>query len=164
MQFKTFSASLGLLSLAAAQTAVTTPTTAAPAATGTSVADLVSQLPQCALNCFQQAASDIGCSATDFTCLCANTQDLVSKVGPCVLLGGSCSSDEISKATEIAPQICTAVNNNPSPGDLASASNLVTSALGTATGTPTASGNVAMRTDVAMGAMGVAAAFAVFAL
>lgn len=103
MQFKTLSASLGFLGLAAAQTVVTTPTTSAPAATGTSVADLVSQLPQCALNCFQQAASDIGCSATDFTCLCANTSDLVSKVGPCVLLGGSCSSDEISSKTPLHP-------------------------------------------------------------
>lgn len=64
----------------------------------------------------------------------------------------------------MAPQICNAVKSNPDPADLASASGLVTSAMATVSTSPTATGNVAMRTDVAMGAMGVAAAFAVFAL
>lgn len=96
MQFGTFSLSLAFLGLAAAQTATPSATASAPATTGTSVTDLVSQLPECALNCFSQAASDIGCAPTDFKCLCASTSELVAKVGPCVLLGGSCSSDEIS--------------------------------------------------------------------
>lgn len=37
-------------------------------------------------------------------------------------------------AARIAPQICSEVDNNPAASDIASASNLVTGALGTATG------------------------------
>lgn len=98
MQLKTFF-SLTILGLAAAQSTptVTTPTTSTSGTSGTSgssVAGLVDELPRCALPCFSQAAKDIGCEASDFTCLCQSTE-LVAKVGPCIVVGGACSSDDV---------------------------------------------------------------------
>ncbi|CCF38206.1 hypothetical protein CH063_09354, partial [Colletotrichum higginsianum] len=125
-----FIITLGLLSgLAAAQSATTT----ASSSGSTGLPGLISQLPTCAVTCLNTAARNIGCSATDFTCLCDSQERLISSLTPCVLTAG-CSADDIANAARIAPQICSEVDNNPAASDIASASNLVTGALGTATG------------------------------
>ncbi|KAL1864762.1 hypothetical protein VTK73DRAFT_5677 [Phialemonium thermophilum] len=161
-----------LLASAAAQStaqpttnAAATTTAPSPSATSTaSLSGLVAQLPHCALSCFSQAATDIGCQASDFNCLCSNAQGLISKIGPCLVLGGPCGASDLNKVKSLAPEICQAVNSNPNSADVASASNLVTSAIGSGSATSTTSGNPAARTDVSLGALGVAAAFAVYAL
>ncbi|KAF6799435.1 hypothetical protein CSOJ01_12497 [Colletotrichum sojae] len=156
-------AALGLLSgLAAAQSVTTT----AASSGSTDLPGLVSQLPTCAVTCISTAAADIGCSATDFTCLCQSQEDLIKKLTPCVLTAG-CSTDEIGTAARVAPQICAAVQNNPNPSAVASASNLVTGALGTATGGSAATATAATttsavpagaaRVDYGMGVLGAAA-------
>ncbi|OHE93132.1 hypothetical protein CORC01_11544 [Colletotrichum orchidophilum] len=126
---------LGLISgLAAAQSA----TVSAPSSNSTSLAGLIAQLPSCAVGCLATAASDIGCAATDFTCLCASQDKLVSSLTPCVLTAG-CSTNDIAEAAKVAPSICAEVQSNPAASDLASASKLVTGALGTATATASSS-------------------------
>ncbi|KAI3558520.1 hypothetical protein CABS01_07525 [Colletotrichum abscissum] len=125
----------GLLSgLAAAQSA----TTSAASSSSTGLASLIAQLPSCAVGCISTAASNIGCSATDFTCLCASQDKLISSLTPCVLTAG-CSTTEIAAAAKIAPSICSEVQSNPAASDLASASNLVTGVLGTAAATASSS-------------------------
>ncbi|OLN89986.1 hypothetical protein CCHL11_07217 [Colletotrichum chlorophyti] len=119
-----------LFGLAAAQSATTT----ASSSSSTSLPDLVSQLPTCAVSCLSSAADTIGCSATDFSCLCQSQEKLISTLTPCVLMAG-CSTTEIEQAAKVAPNICQQVQNNPAASDLASASRLVTGAVGGATGT-----------------------------
>ncbi|KAL0936952.1 uncharacterized protein CTRU02_209168 [Colletotrichum truncatum] len=142
--------------LAAAQSA----TTSAASSGSTDLPGLVSQLPTCAVSCLNSAAKTIGCSATDFSCLCTNQERLISTLTPCVLTAG-CSTDDIATAARIAPEICENVQNNPNPSAIASASNLVTGALGTATGstaaTATSQPNAAGRREYSLGMVGAAA-------
>ncbi|OTA99703.1 hypothetical protein M426DRAFT_324890 [Hypoxylon sp. CI-4A] len=128
----------------------------------TSLPDLVSQLPDCAASCLSSSAQDAGCSAEDFTCLCGDKKDaFISSITGCIGFGSGCSQDDIGKLTTLAPEICTEVNNNPDPSAVASASNIVSSAIGTATATATP--DAAVRPEVGFGLVG-AAALAAFAL
>ncbi|TDZ58252.1 hypothetical protein CTRI78_v005588 [Colletotrichum trifolii] len=153
-----------LAGLVAAQSA----SQSASSADSTSLPSLVNQLPKCALGCLNDAATQIGCSATDFSCLCKAEDKLMSSLTPCVALAG-CSTTELADAVEVAPKFCSAVEDNPSSAALASASNLVTAALGTATASAgtaatasasasaSATPNAAVRRDYGMGMVGVAA-------
>ncbi|KAI1139174.1 hypothetical protein F5Y05DRAFT_340274 [Hypoxylon sp. FL0543] len=128
----------------------------AAAQNSTSLPDLVSQLPQCASSCLSSAAQTAGCSAEDFTCLCGDKKEsFISSITGCIGLSGKCSSDDINKLTTLAPEICTAATNNPDPSAVASASNIVSSAIGTAT--PTSSPGAAARSEIGMGLVGAAA-------
>lgn len=90
-----YTAAVALLSgLAAAQSVTTT----AASSGSTDLPGLVSQLPTCAVSCISTAAADIGCSATDFSCLCKSQEDLITKLTPCVLTAG-CSTDEIGSTS-----------------------------------------------------------------
>ncbi|KAI1413393.1 hypothetical protein F5Y13DRAFT_161206 [Hypoxylon sp. FL1857] len=128
----------------------------AAAQNSTSLPDLVSQLPQCASSCLASSAQTAGCSAEDFTCLCGdNRESFISSITGCIGLSGKCSSDDIGKLTTLAPEICTAATNNPDPSAVASASNIVSSAIGAAT--PTSSPGAASRSEIGMGLVGAAA-------
>lgn len=99
MQITTFLTTAAvLIASAAAQSATTggaTPTSTSSA--GGNLNSVVSQLPQCALTCLDSTASTIGCSASDLTCLCSNSQKLISSISPCILLSSGCSSEEQSR-------------------------------------------------------------------
>ncbi|KAI1157992.1 hypothetical protein F5B18DRAFT_642809 [Nemania serpens] len=148
MQYKTVALSL-FAAVAAAQNS-------------TSLPDLVSQLPPCAIPCFQRGAEDAGCSTTDFQCLCGTGKSsFITGAGLCI--ASSCDSDALNSAASLAGQICTDVANNPDPSEVASASAIVTSALGAAS--PTSSpDSAAFRPEISfgLGLMGLAAA--VFAI
>ncbi|KAI1812511.1 hypothetical protein GGS20DRAFT_587432 [Poronia punctata] len=142
MQFTTFAISF----LAATVAAQDSPSNS------TSLPDLVSQLPTCAISCFNTGADRAGCSTTDFTCLCGPGKDkLLSSAGPCAL--GACSSEDLGKLTSLLTDICVAVSEDPTPSEVASASNLVSSAVAEAT----ESGSAGTKTDLGYGIMGVAA-------
>lgn len=144
MQFRTALLSV-FVAAAAAQNATDT---------SESLPDLVEQLPQCAMSCFQSAAKDINCAVTDFACLCGpRKQDFVSKITPCVAIGAGCSSDDLNKAATLAPKICAEVDNDPSPAAVSSASALVAGAA-EETGSPD---NAAGRPAIGYGLLGMAA-------
>ncbi|KAI6086314.1 hypothetical protein F4821DRAFT_238485 [Hypoxylon rubiginosum] len=129
---------------------------AVAAAQNSTLPDLVSQLPSCAAGCLSSSASDVGCATTDFTCLCGDKrQDFINSIGPCIFLQASCSSDDQTKLTTLAPEICDAATSNPDPSAVASASNIITSAIGTAT--PTSTPDAAARPEIGMGLLGAAA-------
>ncbi|KAI1770201.1 hypothetical protein F4818DRAFT_433789 [Hypoxylon cercidicola] len=131
------------------------------AAQNSTLPDLVSQLPPCAASCLSSSAQDVGCATTDFTCLCGDKrQDFINSIGPCILFQSSCSGDEQSDLTTLAPEICNAATSNPDPSAVASASNIITSAVATAT--PSATPDAAARPEIGMGLLG-AAALAAFA-
>ncbi|KAI1184242.1 hypothetical protein F5B17DRAFT_412849 [Nemania serpens] len=132
----------------------------AAAQNSTSLPDLVSQLPPCAIPCFKRGAEAADCSVTDFQCLCGTGRDsFITGAGICVTT--SCDSDAFNSAVSLAGQICTDVTSNPAPSDVASASAMVTSALGAAS--PTASpDSAAFRPEIGLGLMGVAAAVFAF--
>ncbi|KAI0886805.1 uncharacterized protein GGS22DRAFT_158729 [Annulohypoxylon maeteangense] len=128
----------------------------------TSLPDLVSQLPSCAAACLSSSAKSAGCSAEDFTCLCGNNKDkFISSITGCIALSSGCSQSDIGKLSTLAPEICTAVAANPDASAVASASKIVSSAIGTASATSTP--GAAVRPEVGMGLFG-AAALAAFAL
>lgn len=171
-----FTTTAVLIASAAAQSATATGSGSTPTSTsGGDLDSVVSQLPQCALTCLDSTASSIGCSASDLTCLCSNSDKLISSIGPCILLQSGCSSEEQSQIQSLAGNLCNDVNSADT-AELASASNYINSALATGTtGTATAagsnptsaSGNAAARTDsplAGVGVMGAAAALAVLAL
>ncbi|KAI0391234.1 hypothetical protein F5Y17DRAFT_20863 [Xylariaceae sp. FL0594] len=144
MQFATLALSF-LAAMAAAQDANNN---------STSLPDLVAQLPTCAIPCFNTGAESAGCATTDFDCLCTRGKDqIIASAGPCVFK--DCESDDFGKLSTLLTQICTEVSENPSPSEVASASNIVTSALAAATPSDPAS-----RPELGYGLMGVAAAAA----
>ncbi|KUI55666.1 GPI-anchored protein 10 [Cytospora mali] len=169
MHFITTLTSAAVLIATTAAQSTTTTGSAAPTTTG-DLGSLVSQLPECALGCLNTAATDIGCKASDLTCLCSKSSQLVSSIGPCILFSSGCSSDQRDQISSLANDLCSDVNASNST-ELASASNYINSALATATSVSTSSssatGNAAARTDypiAGMGVMGAAAALAALAL
>lgn len=107
MQITTFLTTAAIfVASATAQSAATPTTTTAPTSTGSSgnLNSLVSQLPQCAITCLDSSASTIGCNASDLTCLCSKSDQLVTSIGTCILFNSGCSSEEQSrKATPFRP-------------------------------------------------------------
>ncbi|KAH8668697.1 hypothetical protein BX600DRAFT_510766 [Xylariales sp. PMI_506] len=132
----------------------------ATAASNQTLTELVSQLPTCALSCFETGAAAANCTTTDFACLCGTGSSVFKQsAGICLLTGGDCSTNETSSVETLAGEICSEVNDNPSSTDVASASALVASEIASAT-----SSNFAAATPaVGFGIMG-AAAVAAFAL
>ncbi|KAI1120138.1 hypothetical protein F5Y10DRAFT_290284 [Nemania abortiva] len=129
----------------------------AAAQNSTSLPDLVSQIPECAIGCFQEGADSAGCSTTDFTCLCKNQSSFIAGAATCVL--GACQGDDQSKTISLAGQICTEVQDNPASSAVASASAIVTSALGAASATTSADADsAAYRPEMGLGLMGAIAA------
>ncbi|KAI3339497.1 hypothetical protein F4824DRAFT_498187 [Ustulina deusta] len=122
----------------------------------TSLPDLVSQLPTCAIPCFETGAEAAGCSTTDFACLCGNGKSaFITSAGTCVLT--KCSSDDSSSTISLATKICAAVSDDPDPSAVASASAIVTSALGAAEATSTPD-SAAFRPEIGLSFMGAVAA------
>ncbi|KAI0023397.1 hypothetical protein F4780DRAFT_729593 [Xylariomycetidae sp. FL0641] len=145
MQFAAVSLSF-FAALAAAQNSTSS------ASGSSSLPDLVSQLPQCATGCLSGAAEAAGCGTEDFKCICGSgKQKFISNIGSCAVL--QCSSDDIQKASKLAPQICTAVNNNANDAAIASASSIVASAVSTST-PPSDTPGAAMRPEYGMGLLG----------
>ncbi|KAI2602606.1 hypothetical protein GGR54DRAFT_493077 [Hypoxylon sp. NC1633] len=117
--------------------------------------ELVSQLPPCAAGCLSSSAKDAGCSATDFSCLCGTGRDkFIPSITGCILTAG-CSAQQLSNLTTLATDICTEVASNPDPSAVASASNIVASAISTTS--PSATPDAGVRPQVAMGLVGAAA-------
>ncbi|KAI1849702.1 hypothetical protein JX266_004651 [Neoarthrinium moseri] len=142
---------------------------AAAAQSNSTLTGLVSQLPECANSCFLSSAKSAGCAATDFDCLCGDGRSkFISSITGCIITS-SCDSNDLGTLNSLAGQICTEVSENPSSADVASASAIVTSALGTAaaaqaTGTTTSTPNVAATPAAGIGMMGGAAILAALAL
>ncbi|KAI0103322.1 hypothetical protein GGR51DRAFT_253569 [Nemania sp. FL0031] len=123
----------------------------------TSLPDLVSEIPTCAIPCFQDGADSAGCATTDFSCLCSNQSSFIAGATSCIL--SDCQSDDQSKVISVAGQICTAVQDNPDTSAVASASAIVTSALGAASATASADADsAAFRPEISLGLMGALAA------
>ncbi|KAI1822723.1 hypothetical protein F4861DRAFT_540655 [Xylaria intraflava] len=121
-----------------------------------SLPDLISQLPTCAIPCFQSAAKAAGCATTDVQCLCGTGKDtFISSAGGCLL--GKCPESDLQSAANVATSICTDVSNNPDPSSLASASSAVSSALAAA-GATSSPDSAATRPELGFGIMGAAAA------
>ncbi|TGJ78216.1 hypothetical protein E0Z10_g10543 [Xylaria hypoxylon] len=122
----------------------------------TSLPELVSELPTCAIPCFESGAKAAGCSTTDFACLCGSGKSsFISNAAICV--STKCQGDDFSNTISLAGQICDAVSQNPDTSAVASASAIVTSALGVASATSTPD-SAAFRPEIGLGFMGAVAA------
>ncbi|KAI0864843.1 hypothetical protein F4860DRAFT_381498 [Xylaria cubensis] len=123
----------------------------------TSLPDLVSQIPTCATPCLTQGASAAGCATTDFQCICSDGKknQFISGATNCIL--EDCHGDDFSKVVSLAGQICTVVTtDNPDPSAIASASAIVTSALGAASATSSPD-SASVRPELGLGILGAAA-------
>jgi hypothetical protein len=108
MQITTFYTAAAIFVASAAAQSTATPTTGGSMPTSTSGGDLnslVSQLPKCAITCLNSSASTIGCNASNLTCLCSKSDQLVTSIGTCILFKSGCSSEEQTrKPPPLAPQ------------------------------------------------------------
>ncbi|CAI4219660.1 unnamed protein product [Parascedosporium putredinis] len=68
---------------------------ATAAAASSTPAQIAEQLPSCAQSCLTKAASKAGCSADDFTCLCAGVASLESAAGEC--FSDECDGSEVGR-------------------------------------------------------------------
>jgi hypothetical protein len=58
-----------------------------------SIADLVAQIPSCAIVCLSTAATGAKCGLTDYACQCGPARDAITQSAtPCVLAG--CKGDD----------------------------------------------------------------------
>ncbi|CAK7214044.1 hypothetical protein SCUCBS95973_002012 [Sporothrix curviconia] len=81
-----------------------------------SLTDLIAAVPGCALGCLALVSVNLGCAATDLTCVCRSSTDasasLAAQVGACLLTGcsnngtASASDDDLGAVESLAPQIC----------------------------------------------------------
>ncbi|ATZ56478.1 hypothetical protein BCIN_13g03160 [Botrytis cinerea B05.10] len=154
MKFQSVSAFVGLLSIAAAATT----TTSSVSSSSTSLSTAVSQLPTCAQECLPTVGTEIGCSVGDFECMCSSSGSLVAHMGTCILKKNDCSSDDITKAKDIATQICNIMSSNPDSSAVASASQLIVSEVAKATATAkSAAANAGLRMEHGLAMVGAAA-------
>ncbi|KAI2643568.1 hypothetical protein GGS21DRAFT_23814 [Xylaria nigripes] len=123
---------------------------------------VVSQLPTCAIPCFESGASAAGCLTTDFNCLCVQGhQEFITTAGSCLVT--KCQGDDFNNAVNSASKICDIIATHPNPSDVASASSVVTSVLGAASASASASAtttpvSAASRSELGLGIFGAAAA------
>ncbi|KAJ4256073.1 hypothetical protein NW762_009148 [Fusarium torreyae] len=101
----------------------------------TTLPGLVSEVPACAMSCFDSVASSIDCKPTDLECLCSSLGRFVAKMTPCIALG-DCDLDQTSNATDLIRPICDKMSNYPDSPEVASASSVLAEAV--ASGTETA--------------------------
>ncbi|KAK3348974.1 hypothetical protein B0T25DRAFT_232042 [Lasiosphaeria hispida] len=118
-----------------------------PLPTGTSLPALVSQLPACAVPCFDTAARQISCTPTDFSCLCRSDKttsfsiNMASCLGGVTLFGDDDNDDvkdecdDLDDLAELAGKICVAVAAGPDQSQLAAATTAVSQALARASAT-----------------------------
>lgn len=57
-----------------------------------SAAYTTSDIPSCAISCFETGAPQVGCTVTDQMCQCAKASELTDKVTGCVV--GACSAED----------------------------------------------------------------------
>ncbi len=113
MRFSSTLISLGLPAALAADPAATEPAlaaasptavTTAAATTGTTLPELIAMVPACALNCLAKASTNLGCAATDLTCVCRSSvsasASLAAQLGACILLS-SCDSNELNSRSSL---------------------------------------------------------------
>ncbi|KAH7028997.1 uncharacterized protein B0I36DRAFT_431906 [Microdochium trichocladiopsis] len=157
MQFKLAALPL-LAALAAAQTTADNNTSTS----NESLAELISQLPQCARGCFTSAAERAGCATTDFECICIdNRPAFIAAIAPCVFLS-TCQPSETSAATNVATDFCHKIYASPNDTELAAASSAVTAVLGTPAPTQSSDPNsAAARPVIGLGLLGAAVMAAV---
>jgi len=94
-----------------------------------SVADLVQQLPSCALVCLATGAAAGGCGITDFACQCGAARSVITaSAAPCI--EKSCTGGEPAKAISITNQICAASGGSKSPSTTATGKPAVVTQIG----------------------------------
>ncbi|KAK3331409.1 hypothetical protein B0H66DRAFT_453825, partial [Apodospora peruviana] len=71
----------------------------------------IDAVPECAVNCVNEAAPSVGCEEGDFECDCANFQALQSAAATCVVSNCRNIGTVINQLTDV----CSCVNANP-PG------------------------------------------------
>lgn len=106
MQITTFLTTAAMFVASAAAQSTATPVTTGSASTSTGSGDLnsvVSQLPQCAITCLNSSATTIGCTASDLTCLCSKSDQLVTSIGTCIIFNSGCSSNEQTRKAAPRP-------------------------------------------------------------
>lgn len=76
------------------------------------IEDLVTQLPACALPCFQAATGEIGCKDGDFACQCSKVNEFTKAVLPCVTK--QCKPEDLGTIQITANKICKEVESSGS--------------------------------------------------
>ncbi|KAH7137754.1 hypothetical protein EDB81DRAFT_800717 [Dactylonectria macrodidyma] len=135
-------------------------TTTSSSTSTTSLPELVSKVPTCILGCLPKVGEEIGCSSTDFECICSDSSSFIAHLTPCIIRN-SCGLEDTEDGSDLFDPICAAVSASPASAAVASASSIVTAAIAeasdsAATATSTSTNAAA---PLAIGSGGILAAF-----
>ncbi|KAH6990160.1 hypothetical protein EDB80DRAFT_882167 [Ilyonectria destructans] len=113
-----------------------TETTTTSSASSTDLPSLLSQVPDCILGCLPDVGEEIGCKSTDLECLCSDIGALVAHMATCVP-GNKCGIKDVNDGIDLLRPVCDAMSSSPGSAAVASASSIITAAIGPATATTT---------------------------
>lgn len=71
----------------------------------TAMAQAISDLPSCSLNCLVTGITGTGCSLTDYACACPKASALTATLTPCVQAACSSAADQ-AKVITVLEGIC----------------------------------------------------------
>ncbi|KAL1886987.1 hypothetical protein Cpir12675_006781 [Ceratocystis pirilliformis] len=112
-------------------------------------ADLISQIPSCALKCIQSAESGAGCGSGDYSCSCSKLSQLTPIATEC-LLKGACEANVVLQLPGLISKICSAVSaEGGSSGSTAAGSSAAASTAAASTTSGAASSAAASTTAAA---------------
>jgi hypothetical protein len=71
------------------------------------VGPIISQTPQCAYSCLEQAVASANCGTADFACQCnsANLGPITTKANLCLTANSTCGAQDISSASISFPSL-----------------------------------------------------------
>ncbi|OIW30080.1 hypothetical protein CONLIGDRAFT_702532 [Coniochaeta ligniaria NRRL 30616] len=102
-------------------------------------------LPVCAVSCVGPAATAIGCSSTDASCICSKETDFGNAISSCLI--EACSASDISAATTALAQLCDGASApGPTSSTASSASSISLVTVSTGDGIFPITGSSASRT------------------
>ncbi|KAL0943285.1 uncharacterized protein CTRU02_201171 [Colletotrichum truncatum] len=151
-----------LLVLAGFTAATTVSQTTATSSLPTTLPGLVSNVPSCALPCWNKVSTEIGCDTGNLKCLCETPGELEVKMGICIL-SSTCTRDQLGDTNAVIEPICDAVGKSPSSEAIASASSIITGAVGKATATASSTHKPTSTNAASLSGPGIGMAMAAFA-
>ncbi|KAM0703481.1 hypothetical protein Q7P35_009420 [Cladosporium inversicolor] len=69
--------------------------------------EMLSEVPQCALECFTGTIMKTDCALTDFYCQCGKNSEFIQKTTLECLCTSECTTSDLAKVYSISNQLCT---------------------------------------------------------
>ncbi|KAL1589229.1 hypothetical protein WHR41_02252 [Cladosporium halotolerans] len=71
--------------------------------------EVLSEIPQCALQCFTESVTKTDCALTDFYCQCGANAEMIQKTTLECLCHSECTTSDLAKVYSVSTKLCTKV-------------------------------------------------------